>query len=148
MHPAYFETRFRTQEPVPRWPREFVIVTAYATTGDLWPHQRNVDANRKLEAELREGRQWHHPVTGYAPATGHEEPGWAVELGVAVGTGLGRRHLQDAIFHVHGDLLRVVPCESGARQPAFVGSFRQRLDNADGLPTAICPSRGLGIVSS
>ena len=54
MHPAYFETRFRTPDVVAEWPREFVILSAYQTTGEQWPQERNFAADRELEQCLRE----------------------------------------------------------------------------------------------
>ena len=36
VNPVYFETHFRSPQPVTDWPSEFVIVTAYATTGERW----------------------------------------------------------------------------------------------------------------
>ena len=36
MHEAYGETHFRIAEHVDEWPKEFAIITAYATTGDVF----------------------------------------------------------------------------------------------------------------
>ncbi len=35
----YFETHFRTESHVPRWPAHFAIITAFATTGHQWSAQ-------------------------------------------------------------------------------------------------------------
>ena len=34
MFPAYFETEFELSTTVKNWPAEFVIITAYAPTGE------------------------------------------------------------------------------------------------------------------
>ena len=49
MHPAYFETHFRTPDFGVEWPQAFAIVSAYATTGERWPLKRNLAADRELE---------------------------------------------------------------------------------------------------
>ena len=36
MNPEYFKTRFRTTDNQVHFPEEFVIVTAYPTTGEKW----------------------------------------------------------------------------------------------------------------
>ena len=41
-------------------------------------------------------------ITGYDPATGHAEPGWAIEIGFDEAVDLGLRFQQDAIFWVSG----------------------------------------------
>jgi hypothetical protein len=40
MNPVYFETRFRTDQPEIDWPSEFVILSAFATTGQSWTPAR------------------------------------------------------------------------------------------------------------
>ena len=138
MHPAYLKTRFKTPDPVSLWPRQFAIVTAYATTGKEWPSERNTEADQRLESELMQLGCWHRRVTGFAPSTGHAEPGWAAELGLDEARELGHRFLQHAVFHVRGDELSVAKC-APAEEPTFVGSFRQRVEDAKGLVAGICP---------
>ena len=58
MNPVYFETRFLQEQHVEDWPPEFVIITAYATTGEEWAHERNRDADEQLEAELERRQCW------------------------------------------------------------------------------------------
>ena len=53
MHPAYPETRFISRDGLDGWPQQFVIITAYATTGETWSDERNEAADQKLESELR-----------------------------------------------------------------------------------------------
>ena len=127
MHPAYFETRFRTPDPGVRWPDRFVIITAHATTGASWPDERSEDADRRLERVLRDRAPWLRRLTGYSPATGHAEPGWAADLPFDEACDLGRAFLQDAIYVVRGDELLVSRCDE-RRALVHVGSFRDRLD--------------------
>jgi uncharacterized protein with GYD domain len=125
IHPAYFTTRFRVEPLPPSWPASFVIVTAYATTGEQWSEEENERADAILRRRLGELGVWIERITGFDPATGHAEPGWAVEIDLATGVSLGREYRQDAIFHVEGDRLAVVSCaEQGV---ASVGSFRERV---------------------
>ena len=133
MHPAYFETRFRTLTSVPSWPDEFVIVTARAPTGESWSDEENERADRRLEQVLRgEFRvAWRQRITGYSPVSGHAEPGWAVVLPFDDACDLGRRFLQDAIYWVRGDELSVSFCDH-RRALVWVASFRERLDGASG----------------
>ena len=130
MNPAYFETRFRTDGTIVRWPAEFVIITAYATTGESWTAERNDSSGRALESELVSREVWFERLTGYSPSTGHAEPGWAAELPLDEARELGIRYRQDAIYHVIDDRLSVTHCDVG-RELVFVGSFHDRLDPGD-----------------
>src|ERR1017187_5957997 len=80
MNTAYFEARFRTTKSMAGWPAEFVIISAFATTGKTWTSQENEIADRRLASELVAYDVWLHHVTGYSPATGHAEPSWAGAL--------------------------------------------------------------------
>lgn len=124
-HPAYFATHFRVAAPMPAWPPAFVIVTAYATTGEQWTDEENRQANAALLRLIERRGVWHHEITGYDPHTGHAEPGWAMALSVEDGAALGREFRQDAIYVVQHDALRVVSCHKPAQ--AAVGSFRGRI---------------------
>jgi N-formylglutamate amidohydrolase len=126
LHPAYFAIAFRTEAPVAAWPPAFVIITAYATTGETWSDERNTEADQRLHAELLRRGCTPIRITGYDPATGHAEPGWAAELPLDEALDLGRDFLQDAIFVVQGDALAVVPCNSRPTQHA-TGHFRERV---------------------
>jgi hypothetical protein len=127
LHPAYFNTRFRVTDPTPAWPDSFVIITAYATTGEQWSDEENARADEALRRRLFELAGWVSRVTGYDPATGHSEPGWAVELDEATGVGLGQEFRQDAIYRVESDQLTVVSC--AGKGVAGVGRFRERVDS-------------------
>ncbi len=124
-HPAYFNVRFRGPWPDLSHPDEFAIITAYATTGETWSDDRNWVADLELEDELRETGTWMRRLTGYDPATGHTEPGWAVEMGFEAACDLGRRFQQDAIFWVSGNWVWVAKCGPD-RQRWEVGPFSDR----------------------
>ncbi len=130
MHPAYFNTRFRLAgDEAPDWPEEFVIISAYATTGERWSPDENAAADDALHGELRRRNVWIDYLTGYAPDRGHAEPSFAVNLTLDDARALGRRFRQDAIFHVRGDDLSVTHCHDGS-ELVPVGSFRERVDVA------------------
>jgi hypothetical protein len=126
LHPAYFTTRFRVDQPEPAWPDAFVIVTGYATTGEQWPDELNEQADQALRLRLEALGVWHQRITGYDSATGHAEPGYAAALSVEDGLTVGRAFRQDAIFAVDTGQLRVVSC--GGQQRADLGPFDERLD--------------------
>ena len=127
MNTAYFETRFRITKSIAGWPAEFVIISAFATTGKTWTSQENEIADRRLASELVVYDVWLHRVTGYSPATGHAEPSWAVELPLDEARILGLRFHQDAIYHVNDDRLSVTRCDAPS-ELIHVDSFRSRLD--------------------
>ena len=129
MEPAYFETRFLVEEPVAHWPDEFAIITAYATTGETWTREENEAADHRLHAALSERSDWLIRITGYSPATGHGEPGWAAALPFDAACDLGLEFEQDAIYYVAGDDLSVTYCDE-RRNPVAVGGFRERIDGA------------------
>lgn len=138
LHPAYFGIRFRREgETAPEWPKEFVIITAYATTGERWSDDKNTAASAALYEKLVLRELWIEPLTGYDPESGHAEPGYAVVLPMEEARELGRRFRQDAIFHVLGDALSVTRCEGGSPL-VLVGRFRERLvlGGAPPAPTA------------
>ena len=110
----YRATQFRTPG-TPHWPERFALVTGYATTGESWPAARNEQANRRLEEHLVLHGIWHWPVTGYAPATGHEEPGWAVGLDL------------DAVYWIEDDVLYVSFCDERRGRRWVAGSFAERV---------------------
>jgi hypothetical protein len=126
LHPAYFEVRFRGPRP-PQWPTSFAIVTAYQTTGESWPASRNEAENAALARHLAGGPgRIIGPLTGYSPASGHAEPGFAVELPLQEACRVGSRFRQDAIYWVEGDELYVTSCARPELVP--VGRFSSRLD--------------------
>jgi hypothetical protein len=130
MHPAYLETRFEVEIEPAYWPDKFAIVTAFATTGEVWTDEENTDADRRLRGELIARNLMHFRVTGCSPDDTHREPGWAVVIGFDEARDLGRRYRQDAIYYVRGNELHVTHCESGA-ECVRVGCFRERVRSTD-----------------
>jgi hypothetical protein len=127
-NPVYFETRFRMNQPVTDWPSEFVIISAYATTGESWASHRNEAADQSLASELRTRARWLVRIVGYSPTSGHAEPSWAADLSFDEGCEFGRRFRQDAIYHVMNDDLSVTRCTEH-RVLVRLGSFRERLEH-------------------
>jgi hypothetical protein len=66
-------------------------------------------------------------IFDYSPTSGHTEPSWAMDLPLQEGCNIGRRYLQDAIYHVKNDELSVARCGE-QRALVRVGSFRDRFD--------------------
>lgn len=126
LHPAYFETQFAVADPAVEFPHEFVIMTAYATTGESWTDQENESADRELEAVLCKTSRLIGRITGFSPSTGHAEPGWAAGIPWQDACDLGLQFRQDAIYVVEGDRLFVTFCDD-RRQLVPVGAFRERL---------------------
>ncbi len=124
----YRETRFRLERPWHPWPGAFAIISAYATTGEVWPAERNRAQDAALERCLRERGLEPHRITGYSPRTGHAEPGWGVALPLEAARQLGRDFHQHAIYYVDDqDELWIVECEAG-RPPVAIGRFAPRCD--------------------
>jgi len=69
MHPAYLETHFIAGDDSQDWPGQFAIITAYATTGDVWTDQQNEAADQALETALRATGRWMRRITRYSPTT-------------------------------------------------------------------------------
>ncbi len=130
MHPAYFDTRFRVERSPADWPEQFVILSAWATTGQQWTQEQNEAADGRLAQWLAHRGLWHHRITGYSPITGHSEPSWAFPLSLDEACDLGLQFQQDALYVVDGDTLFVTHCDE-RRALLYVGSFRQRLDPVD-----------------
>ena len=126
MYPAYLETRFISREGLDGWPEQFVIITAFATTGETWTDGQNEAADQSLEAELRGTGRWMRRVAGYSPTTQHREPGWAVAMDWEEACDVGMRFLQDAIYVINGDALAVTYCDA-RRELQPVGNFLERL---------------------
>jgi hypothetical protein len=126
MHPAYFETRFLTLAAAEDWPKEFAILSAYSTTGEVWSANQNEQADQKLEAALSSENASVRRIVGYSPTTGHCEPSWAVEILFDAACDHGLRFKQDAIYYVTGDDLWVSHCDE-RRQLIRVGNFRERV---------------------
>ena len=128
-HPAYFEVRFRGEAIPERWPEQFAVITAYATTGEQWSLAENIAADQRLLRQIMDRGLWHLRLTGYSPHDGHAEPGWATRLSLEESCQLGRAFHQDAIFWISDDELWVVKCDEPTTA-VKVGLFPERLDHA------------------
>src|SRR5688572_21055964 len=100
VNPVYLETRFRICEHRYDWPDEFVIVSAYATTGETWTDRESEAADQQLASELASRTDWLARITGYSPSSGHTEPSWAAGMPLGKGRALGLAYRQDAVYHV------------------------------------------------
>ncbi len=128
----YRETRFRMEHPWQPRPEKFAIITAYATTGEVWPEERNQAQDAALEQSLRERGLTPHRITGYSPRTGHTEPGWAAPLPLESARQVGREFHQHAIYYVdEHDELWIVEC-AGAQPPIPIGRFTEQVDRVGG----------------
>ena len=125
LHPEYFKTHFRDSSIKLDSIREFAIITAYATTGEQWPEERNRKANEKLRKELDSLGNLLGSLTGYSP-TNHEEPGWTALIDFEGACDIGLRYEQDAIYYVRDDILFVSLCNN-SRHLVEVGPFSARL---------------------
>ena len=123
----YYETRFRVKHPKPDWPIEFVIISAYATTGESWTTHQNEAADSKLKDTVLTRSSWSIRVIGYSPVSGHTEPSWATDIPLNEARNVGRQFHQDAIYHVKHDELSVTYCDDKIAL-VRVGSFRERID--------------------
>lgn len=120
-HPDYFSTEFRCSlQGI--LPENFVIITAYATTGESWTESQNKIADEALKDLLVS--QGFNPIriTGYSPKSTHAEPGWAVALDWQTACDIGLKFKQDAIFVVEQQQLYLSKCDKN-RQLISVGNF-------------------------
>ncbi|MEB3298743.1 MAG: DUF3293 domain-containing protein [Candidatus Sericytochromatia bacterium] len=124
---AYRHTIFRGPGATPPFPESFAIVTAWATTGEVWPVERNLDASGALESRLQGLGLPHLPLTGEAPDGTHIEPSWRVETSMTQAVALGLEFLQHAIYWVHEDRLYVVLCAPDRPEPWLIGRWREQL---------------------
>jgi len=126
-HPAYSQTRFLIETPPSHWPEHFSLITAWATTGEVWTPGQNQEADERLRQSLLTRGVWHHRITGKSPDGKHAEPGWAVAILPDEAKQLGAVFSQDAIYCVTADALSVISCKENRDAP--LGSFRNRLRN-------------------
>lgn len=124
----YFDVRFRIPmaEVSLVWPPQFVILTAWATTGEVWTDERNREADSSLRRWCAAGGLSYRRITGYSQEISHAEPGWAITMDVSVACRLGCRFRQRALYQVQDDSLWVITCAEPSRRQ-YVGSFRSRL---------------------
>ncbi|MCB1279276.1 DUF3293 domain-containing protein [Prosthecobacter sp.] len=127
MTPVYFDTRFKLGLPLSELPDSFAIITAYATTGEVWTGEDNHAASDALRAELEQGGKLIGTITGYSPATQHAEPGYAAALEFEEACKMGVRFKQDAIYFVSSGTLFVSHCDH-RRSLKPVAQFAKRVD--------------------
>ena len=123
--PAYLETRFTVDSPPVKWPDRFAIITAWATTGEAWSTEKNLEADARLMKSLLERKVWHHRITGTSPDGQHAEPGWAVMIDLGSAVLLGKAFHQDAIYWVDRNELSVRSCRDDRHAP--VGKFTDKI---------------------
>lgn len=127
MTPLYFDTRFKLGLPLDALPDAFAIITACATTGEVWTEEENRTANENLRAELEAGGNLLGSITGYSPATQHAEPGFAASVPFEEACKIGAKFKQDAIYYVSSGTLFVSHCDH-RRCLKPVTLFSQRAD--------------------
>ena len=116
----YKSTVFDYEDFPKDWPKDFAILTAYATTGENWTTEQNETADRKLEAELRKGGYRIHRIAGYSAKLDTHEKGWAVPMPLETAWELGNKYKQVAIFYYQNDELLLVYCKDAAHCNAAV----------------------------
>jgi hypothetical protein len=127
MTPAYFDTRFKIGLPFTELPESFAIITAYATTGDVWTAEDNHAASEALRDELDKSGQLIGTITGYSPITQHAEPGYAAVLEFDEACDIGVQFKQDAIYYVSSGTLFVSYCDH-RRSLKPITQFSKRVD--------------------
>jgi len=105
---AYKSTVFEYHDFPKDWPKDFAILTAYATTGETWTDEQNKDADQKLEAELRKGGYRIHRISGYSKDLKTHEEGWAVVMDLKTAWDLAIKYKQVALFYYENDELLLV----------------------------------------
>jgi hypothetical protein len=130
-HPAYFLTRFYTDKPLREIPTDGVILSACATTGEVWSDQRNQQADADL-ARMLQGisRGSLIRLIGYSPTDDHAEPSWMIDLDCLSACRLGVDFKQDALYVIERDSLFVVRCSEPSCR-AYVAPYKDRLDSLD-----------------
>ena len=105
---AYKSTVFEYQDFPKDWPKDFAILTAYATTGETWTDAQNKEADQKLEAELRNAGHRLHRISGYSSDLKTYEEGWAVAMPLQTAWELAIKYKQVALFYYRNDELLLV----------------------------------------
>ena len=127
MTPAYFDTRFKLGLPLSELPESFAIITAHATTGEVWTAEDNTAANEILRDELERRGKLVGTITGYSPITQHAEPGYAATLKFEEACSVGIQFKQDAIYYVSSGTLFVSYCDH-RRSLKPITQFSKRAD--------------------
>jgi len=102
-------------EPLPAdWPTDFAVITAYDPDGLPATPEANLAGDAALEADLRAAGYRLLRVTGGSADGLHQEPGWAVPIGLPGAVEFGRRYRQVAVFAVRAGRLALVDCADGS----------------------------------
>ena len=128
-------TVFEYQDFPQDWPKNFAILTAYATTGETWTPQQNIEADRKLEAELKKSGYRIHRISGYSKDLDTHEEGWAVVMDLKPAWDLAVKYKQVALFYYQDDEILLVYSNGFSRHdeavvkvvPGFKDSVRPYL---------------------
>ena len=105
---AYKSTVFEYEDFPKDWPKDFAILTAYATTGETWTDAQNKEADCRLEAELRKAGHRIHRISGYSSDLKTYEEGWAVVMDLKTAWELAVKYKQVALFYYQNDELLLV----------------------------------------
>ena len=130
-HPAYFETRFYIAKPERELCDPAIVLSAFATTGEVWPKEKNRLADESLKSRL--DKLPHRAIIrmlGYSPMSGHGEPSWLIDCDLTTGCWIGREFHQDALYLIEKKELYVVSCNAPGDM-AHIGRFSERLDWLD-----------------
>ena len=104
----YKSTVFEYQDFPKDWPKSFAILTAYATTGETWTPEQNIEADKQLEAELKKSGYRIHRIAGYSKDLDTHEEGWAVVMDLKPAWDLAVKYKQVALFYYQNDELLLV----------------------------------------
>ena len=104
----YKSTVFEYQDFPKDWPKSFAILTAYATTGETWTPEQNIEADKQLEAELKKSGYRIHRIAGYSKDLDTHEEGWAVVMDLKPAWDLAVKYKQVALFYYQTDELLLV----------------------------------------
>lgn len=134
----YFKTRFTPESAADyRTLQDMVengsvcLLTAYATTGEVWSDEKNEKADTLLYKDLCNILPTPPMrITGYNPNTAHSERGWAITLPLDESIVLANKYRQDAIYYIADDILWIHDStDDDDRAPAKVGAFMERVDS-------------------
>ena len=125
MNPAYFETRFLTNDTKDSWTKECHIITAYNPMDNQLPEIENRLRNQKLKEQIKLSGFDCFPVTGVSMDLTHQEPSFFTNASRKKSLAWGRAFEQRAIFGIKQDKLSIIPCLQGEK-PIYIGSFQDR----------------------
>jgi hypothetical protein len=126
MNPAYFETKFLTNNSEDSWPKEGHIITAYNPMDNQLSETENRLRNQKLKEQIRLTGFDCFAITGVSIDLTHQEPSFFTNASRKKSLVLGRIFEQRAIFSIKQDKLLIIPCLQGG-EPIYIGSFQNRL---------------------